>query len=614
MHDSASWSQRPSVNVPNRTIASLKLQRSAGSHRVPRNVGRTILTVGIFVRPVPLRVLSIAGLFVLSACGGGGGGGGAAIPGGPVSTPTPSPAPTQAPPGTATFTLANDSTSSITSAKRRPRYVSPKTASIAIVLNGAGSATILNLADTAHCDASGKCSISLQAPAGNDTFLVSAYDAQNGGGNLLSRATVQATIPPSGTAVIPAVLNGAVASVTVTPANAMPVLHQITTDALTVIAKDASNSTIVGPGGYLYPITLTNSDTSGHTSLTKTTLNGPGDTAALQYDGGYAAGTVTATALGVAAPGTATFSPSITTTETAVPSGNAASRIFAGPDGALWFISSAGTLDRITTDGSISEFSIASWNATIACTGPDGAIWIGAQSRQSASLAIIRRNTDGSFTTYPTGTAASSIASLITGSDGNLWFSAQGVLYRSTTSGAVTQQHLKDSNGNPIVIQLLVAGPDGAIWFTAFGALGRYDIASGAVTIYPVLTTFGGAPATDTPGTIVLGPDSRLYFNGIGSLFSSDAAGNIVTVLKTIAGLGNAPLTFAPDGGLWLSAGATLAGNPQWGRVSGTTEVPVQGSTGMPNVFPPAAVNSMVTGPDQKLWYARGSVIGRMVP
>jgi streptogramin lyase len=550
-------------------------------------------------------------LLFVSACGGGGGGGGS-VPSGPVATPTPSPVPTATPPSTALFTLTPDSTSSITGSLRRPRYVSPNTSSIAIVVNGAGSATILNLHDPAHCDAAGKCSISLNAPAGNDTFLVSAYDGVNGAGNLLSRATVQATIAPNGSSTVSAVLNGVVASIGLTLANPLPTLHQTTTDALTVVAKDASNATIVGPGGYLYPITLTDSDASGHSSLTKTTLSGPGDSTALQYDGGYAAGTISASAQGVKSAATAQFSPMIPTTETALPSGHTATGIVAGADGALWFVSRPGSIGRITTSGTVTEYAVPGWNPATVCAGPDGAIWIGAQSTQSASFAVIRRNADGSYTTYPAG-SGSSIGPLIAGPDGNLWFVAYGSLNEMTTSGVWTQYHLKDANGNPIVALTVARGPDGRLWVGASGALVRYDIGTGTTTLFPVTASLGGTPVPATPGTIVVGPDSRLYFSTTYGIMASDTSGAITTVYPLTSGIIFGALTFTPDGALWFSSGTVSGGNPTWTRVAGNTAVPLEGSTGT-SVFPPPPADTMLTGPDGALWYTRGSVIGRMVP
>jgi hypothetical protein len=71
---------------------------------------------------------------------------------------------------------------------------------------------------------------------------------------------------------------------------------------VTVTAKDASGATIVGPGNYSPAITLTNSDTSGHTSLSATSVTAPGQTITLNYDGSpkVASLTIGATVSGLA--------------------------------------------------------------------------------------------------------------------------------------------------------------------------------------------------------------------------------------------------------------------------------------------------------------------------
>ena len=187
-----------------------------------------------------VKQLSALIVFMLCSCGGGGGGGGSSPVGSPPTpTPTPAQTSTPVPQGNAIFTLSSGVGSSITAGKRRPRYVSTATKSIAITVNGSGSPTILNLNDPQHCDASGNCSIAVPAPVGADTFVVSAYDALDGAGSLLSQATVQATIAASGTTVS-AVLDGYVATTSVSLGSSPPKLHQAVTIPVTVTAFDAT--------------------------------------------------------------------------------------------------------------------------------------------------------------------------------------------------------------------------------------------------------------------------------------------------------------------------------------------------------------------------------------
>ena len=558
------------------------------------------------------RVLLSACCLMLSACGGGGGGSQA-----PTTPATPGPSPTPST-GAAVFILSPDASSSITSVRRQPRYVSKGTRSIAIVANGAATATVLNLGDPAHCDAGGKCTISLTLTPGDVTLTVSAYDTPGGTGALLSRATVHATIVAGIASIIPAVLDGNVATVTLTLANPNPTLRQSLTDAITVIAKDATNNTIIGPGGYLNPITLTNSDTSGHTSLTKTTISGPGDVTALQYDGGYAAGTITASAQGLASnpptPPTAQFFPTIPATETPIAANRTARSIVVGPDGALWFAESPGYLGRITTAGALTESVIpGNYNAFVLCTGPDNALWIGAQNMNTGVSAIMRRDANGSYVTY-TLASGRQVFNIVTGADGNIWFNQQTQLGQITPAGVVTMTTLKDANGNPFPLHSLVNGPDNALWFGTYGTLGRFDLGTHAVSLYAANGPFAGTTVPGDPSAIVVGPDNRLYFSGSPlPVMASTTGGTMAPAYSQAVNPPPTPLAFAADGSLWFTAGSSPT-TLTFGRALGGNEIPVLDSAAQPNGVPPGGIDSIVLGPDGALWYARGGAIGRIVP
>lgn len=515
------------------------------------------------------------------------------------------------------FTLTPDATSSIAGTGRRPRYISPSTASIAIVLNGSGTATFLNLADPAQCDAAKKCSVSVAAPSGTDTFVVSAYSAANGTGALLSRATVQATITPNGTNVVPVVLNGDVASIIVTLANGTPSLHQVTTDALTVIAKDAKNNTIVGPGGYLYPITLTDSDTSGHSSLTKTTLNGPGDTVALQYDGGYGSGSVTASALGNATA-SVPFVPKITMTETVLPGGRLPSGIIAGPDGALWFVDGPQMLGRMTTLGTLTEFAApVNWNPRTLCAGPDGNIWFLAQSTQSANVAIVRRATsDGTYTVFPVGTPPS-FAGCVAGPDGNLYATVGSSIVQVTPSGSTATLTLQDARGATHWGWPIAGSPDTALWFVdaVYDAIDRYDLVTHAVTVNLVQPpgVSSGPPGALTPREIVAGPNRRFSFSLLSGAYTMDMSGVTTTIYTPSGGDAAGALAVTSDGALWINTFALNQPFPTFLHLSGTTLTPLVGTVALSGLTF-RSVGSMAAASDGSLWYTRNGAIGKMVP
>lgn len=228
-------------------------------------------------------------ILVLAACGGGGG---SALPG--TSLPRTS---------SALFSILIPAKST---AARNPKYVSPDTQSLTIAVNGGAPAVTQNVTPTSGgCTTSSgatTCTVSVSAPPGNDSFTVVLYSGTGATGSKLATGTVSATVGSTPTSV-PITLDGVVSSVSITLANAMPYSGSPVAIPVTVIAKDAAGATIVSPGGYSPAISLTDSDTSGHTSLSPSTVPDPGTAVTLSYDG---SASVTAATISASLNGTIT--------------------------------------------------------------------------------------------------------------------------------------------------------------------------------------------------------------------------------------------------------------------------------------------------------------------
>jgi sugar lactone lactonase YvrE len=96
--------------------------------------------------------------------------------------------------------------------------------------------------------------------------------------------------------------------------------------------------------------------------------------------------------------------------------------ITVGPDGNLWFTQVVGAgLGRITPSGQVSEFPMDSGYPSGITAGPDGAIWVA-----DGLGAIDRVTTDGAVTQYAVPWANSAPGFITTGPDGNIWFTDQG--------------------------------------------------------------------------------------------------------------------------------------------------------------------------------------------
>ena len=194
--------------------------------------------------------LAIAGALALSACGGHAG---SPLP----STPS---SPTQKQSAPVAFTMHWPSTG--VTAGRRPHFVSPSTMSVVVEINN--DATLTTIANN---PGGGSSTLSLQAPVGNDDFIISLYDqAQTPGettpvGNELGQVELVQKIQSGQTNTVSATVNGIAAKITMTPLPNQPFIQTVGTAsaphfaiigqnnaAFSITALDADGNAIVGTG------------------------------------------------------------------------------------------------------------------------------------------------------------------------------------------------------------------------------------------------------------------------------------------------------------------------------------------------------------------------------
>jgi streptogramin lyase len=182
-----------------------------------------------------------------------------------------------------------------------------------------------------------------------------------------------------------------------------------------------------------------------------------------------------------------------------------------GPDGNVWFTDdgSPSAIGRVTPNGTITEFDtgLNPQSAPDSLTaGPDGDVWFADQA--AAHRAIGRISPSGTITEFDKGLSASLPDDITVGADGNLWVeqSMTGAVARISPAGAITEftagfDPMGGADGDAIV-----SGPDGNLWFTDRGepnAIGRVALelpqattAGTGVALSPTLTPIPQAPAS----------------------------------------------------------------------------------------------------------------------
>jgi hypothetical protein len=280
---------------------------------------------------------AIASAALLAGCGGGGGT--AASP--PMTTPTTTPSSYAGPFSAVSFSIRIPAPGpSGSSSARRPKFVSPSTASVSFVLNSAsamtaGQVTAYNATGfgtfnvtpgSGPCVASGGgfvCTENVNLPPGSDNVTINATEGASGTGPLLSTVTQTLVVNTAQNNSFNVVLQGQVASVTVTGAalSANDTSHATTGEVLTVNAADSAGNIITNApnsANYNNPITLTDNDATGQTKLvvnggtpgSSVVVNNPSDVVTLTYTG-QAANTFTISDSGAGFSGFGTISTNV---------------------------------------------------------------------------------------------------------------------------------------------------------------------------------------------------------------------------------------------------------------------------------------------------------------
>ncbi len=441
---------------------------------------------------------------------------------------------------------------SSSSAQRAPAYVSAstKSAAVAVAAGGgsAGTPVVVNCTTV--------CSGQVSAPVGSATFLVKLYDAQNAGGNLLSTASVAQTIVNNQANAVNMTANGVVAALSLAlSAGTTPTAGTAGTIAVTLNALDADGNTIVGPGSYVtaagsqLTVTLADSDTSGATALSQTTVTQPTAGITLSYTGlAIAPATIAASATGVTNRAVS-FAPALN--PIVVATNDALNPSFAGVD----FYATAG-------QGSSGSFTVSEvgwtnspYNKSLTVTTGSGCNAIGSTVQNGAS-----------FTATVAGAPAPGTCTALTLSDGAGQSQAVTLAYTNfaytgsaqsfTVPAGVTQASVvvagaaggagaNQGNGG------YAGGEGGSVTATIPVTAGSLTVSVGQAGSTGGGSTFGGGGAYGTGFTVSVEGAS-------GGGASSVVQGTSTVV---IAGAGGGGAGGAPGSGSLGGAGGQSGGN-----------------------------------------------------
>ncbi len=455
---------------------------------------------------------------------------------------------------------------SSTNAAHHPLYVTADIASVQITLdsvNGNAPSTSTPLSVTTNLTITAcPCTVyGPSVPPGSDTFTLTAYDEPNASGNLIATATPTYAIAAGQANNEDVTLNGVPARFSLSFSGKAPSAGVPTTMALSVTAFDGDGNTIMGT--YANAVTLSDSDTSGATTIATSGSDNPpanellssNDSATVTYSG-LAIAPATITAATKNATGSVPFAPvlqpiTITTSDAQNPN-------FAGVD--LYATSGVGSSG--TFSASEAGWTNAPYNQSFAATPASGC----------SSIASVAPASGTSFTATVVGAPTAGTCTL-TLADGSGQMQTATLAYTQFTFTGVPQSIVIPPGVTSIA--MTAYGAQGAAAFTSGGnggeAQGTLALTLALLSASQTFYAYVGGQGSGTSGG----------FNGGGAGVSSGGGGggasdvrigsNIFANRAIVAGGGGgsgpAPGTTGGNGG--GATGSAGSGGPGGGDPGG---------------------------------------------
>jgi streptogramin lyase len=228
-----------------------------------------------------------------------------------------------------------------------------------------------------------------------------------------------------------------------------------------------------------------------------------------------------------------------------------------GPDGNVWFTNyNMGRVGKITPKGEMTEYTLPSGSgptypdrsAQLIATGSDGNLWYAAQGK------IVRISPHGTLLGEYPFPIQGMAASVVSGPDGNIWYGIADSIVKLTPAGEATTFRV---SGSQPAVWALAAGPDGNVWFSVAIA-STQNMHIGRITPTGTIQIFADQMPFWING-LTKGPDGNVWFIGQNSIGRISPSGEVKLFSSSISlDSTDAVITLGPDGNIWYAEGDNM--------------------------------------------------------
>ncbi len=276
-----------------------------------------------------------------------------------------------------------------------------------------------------------------------------------------------------------------------------------------------------------------------------------------------------------------------------------------GPDGNVWITAqSGGRIAKVSPSGAATEYLLPNTPRLATprgiARGADGSLWV----TDTFRFSLYKVTTAGVATeiVYPGAgcpdTGCSGGGAIVGPADGSMWFARYGAFMKYSPQANTFNEYVFRRDGAGARVHSFALAADGSLWFTDDGGVNETigKIApNGTITMLPAIPNMAATTIeAGSSGVLWFAASKRVMSGGnvLGAIGRIDIATNGLTLFDLPDNVRVSDIALASDGNAWFATGANRVG-----------QITPSGQVTMYTVPGGREPDRLILGPNNDLWY-----------